>query len=65
MGSRARAYVAPQARQPALGGDHRRRTVMNGLDDLSVVDPAQIHGGNRQVGVRQLSLDYEQRHPLA
>jgi hypothetical protein len=45
----------------AVGGDHRCRAFVDGGDDLGVVDPAQIPGRDRQVGMPELSLDHEQR----
>lgn len=38
---------------------------MDGGDDLVVVDPAQVAGRDRGVGMPELSLDHEQRDPLA
>jgi hypothetical protein len=37
--------------ESAMGRDHRRWTLMDGVDDLGVVDPAQIHGGNPEIGM--------------
>jgi hypothetical protein len=53
----------PQAavRSPLLAGDHRRGALVDGVDDLGVVDPAQVHRGDRQVGVSELALDDQQR----
>jgi hypothetical protein len=48
-----------------VGGDHRCGSVMDGGDDLGVVDPAQVAGGDGEVGMPELSLDHEQRDPLA
>jgi hypothetical protein len=42
-------------------GDHRFWPLMNGLDDLGVVDAAQVSGGDREVGVPELALDHDQR----
>ena len=39
--------------------------VVNGADDLAVVDPAQINDGDRQVRVPELLLDDQQRDPFA
>lgn len=36
-----------------------------GLDDLGVVDSAEVHGGDGEVGVTELSLDDQQRHSVA
>lgn len=38
---------------------------MDGVDDLSVVDPTQIHRGDAEIGMPQLALDDQQRDPLA
>ncbi len=48
-----------------IGGDHRCRSFMDGGDDLGVVDPPQVTGGDGQVGMPKLSLDHEQRDSLA
>jgi hypothetical protein len=37
--------------EAVAGEDHRRWTLVNGVNDLGVVDPAQIHRGDREVGV--------------
>jgi hypothetical protein len=34
---------------------------VDGRDDLSVVDPSQVSGRDRQIGMPELSLDNEQR----
>jgi len=33
--------------------DHRRRSLMDSVDDLGVVDPAQVRGGDAQVGMAE------------
>ena len=38
---------------------------MDGVEDLGVVDPAEVHGSDRKVGVPELALDDQQRHTLA
>jgi hypothetical protein len=35
------------------------------VDDLGVVDPAQVDRGDGEVGVPELALDDEQRHAFA
>ncbi|HEY1778435.1 MAG TPA: hypothetical protein VGG41_19925, partial [Solirubrobacteraceae bacterium] len=35
------------------------------MDDLGVVDPAQVDRGDRQVGMSELALDDQQGHALA
>ena len=52
-------------RESSACGNHRFGTVVDGLDDLGVVDPAQISGRDREVGMSELSLDHDQRDPLA
>ena len=47
------------------GGDHWRWALMDGVDDLGVVDPAQVDRGDGEIGMPELGLDNEQRHPLA
>jgi hypothetical protein len=37
---------------------------MDRLDDLGAVDPAQVSGCDREVGIPELSLDNDQRHTL-
>ncbi len=38
---------------------------MHGVDDLGVVDPAQVGGGDPEIGVSELSLDHHERNALA
>src|SRR5450432_3552546 len=52
-------------REALSGADHRCRTLVDGLDDFGVVDPAEIRGGDRKVGMPELALDHEQRDPFA
>lgn len=51
--------------QAVAGGDHRRGTLVDGVDDLGVVDPAQVDRGDRKIGVSKLALNHEQRHTFA
>jgi hypothetical protein len=44
-------------------GDDWRRAVVDGVDDLSVVDPLVINAGDAEVGVPELALDDDQRTP--
>jgi hypothetical protein len=44
------------------GGDHRFGSLVDRLDDLGVVDPAEVSGRDREVGV--LALDHDQRDSL-
>ena len=50
------------APQTGGGGDHRRRASVDGVDDLGVVDPLQIHACDPEVCVPQLPLDDYHRH---
>jgi hypothetical protein len=52
-------------REPSARGNHRLGPVVDGLDDLDAVDPAQISGRDREVGMPELSLDHDQRDSLA
>jgi hypothetical protein len=47
------------------GGDHRFGPLTHGLDNLGVVDPAEVARGDRKVRMPELALDHEQRDPLA
>jgi hypothetical protein len=47
------------------GGNHRFGSLVDGLDDLGVVDSAEVSGRDCQVGVTELALDHDQRNPLA
>jgi hypothetical protein len=38
---------------------------VDGMHDLGVVDPAQVHRGDPEVSVPELPLDDDQRHALA
>ena len=51
-------------REPGAGGDHRGGSLVNRVDDLRVVDPTEIRGGDPEVGMTELALDHEQRHAL-
>jgi hypothetical protein len=53
------------ARQCSADWNHRFRALVDGLDDLRAVDCAQISGCDREIGVPELSLDHDQREPLA
>jgi hypothetical protein len=35
------------------------------VDDLGVIDPAEIHRGDREVRMPELALNDDQWHPLA
>jgi hypothetical protein len=38
---------------------------VDGVDDLGVVNAAEVDRGDREVGVSELALDHEQRNSLA
>jgi hypothetical protein len=66
-GLTALASSGPQRRSAfrqelPTSGDHRFGSLVNGLDDLVVVDSAEVSGCNREIGV--LALDHDQRDPL-
>jgi hypothetical protein len=46
----------PQAR---AGGDDRRGAVMDGVDDLGVVDPLQIDAGDPEMGVLDMRVIWQ------
>jgi aryl-alcohol dehydrogenase-like predicted oxidoreductase len=46
------------------GRDHLRGTFVNRLDDLGVIDSAQVRRRDRQVGMPELALDDQQRDAL-
>jgi hypothetical protein len=59
----------PQRRSAAgqevpTGGDHRFGSLVDGLDDLGIVDSTQVSGRNREIRVTELALDHDQRDPL-
>ncbi len=47
------------------GRDHWGGAIVDGLDDLGVVDPAQIHGRHPEIGMPELALDDDQWDALA
>jgi hypothetical protein len=50
----------------AVGGrDHGCRAFVDSVDDLGVVDPAEVDRGDREVGMPELPLDDDQRHSFA
>src|SRR5207248_6638174 len=51
--------------EPGGRRDHGCRSFVDGVDDLVVVDPAQIRRDDPEVGVPELALDHEQRDPFA
>jgi hypothetical protein len=44
-----------QGSAPEISRDHRRGSVVDGSDDLGVVDTTQVTGGDRQVGMPELA----------
>src|SRR5215207_7832951 len=51
--------------QAGAGRQRRRRAGADGFDDLAVVDPLQLDGGDAEVRVTELSLDHVQWHAFA
>ena len=51
--------------QPVDRRDHRRGAFVDGVHDLGVVDAAQVHGRDPEVGMPELPLDDHERHALA
>lgn len=51
--------------EPVRGRDHRRWAFVDGMDDLSVIDSAQVHRRDRKVSVTERALDDQQRHSLS
>jgi hypothetical protein len=45
--------------------DHRRASGVDGFDDLGVIDPLQVDGGDAEVAVAELALDDDQRDAFA
>jgi len=43
----------------STGRDYRFGPLMHGLDDLGVVDPAQVSRGDRKIRVPELALDHD------
>ncbi|HEU0316878.1 MAG TPA: hypothetical protein VFR49_06085, partial [Solirubrobacteraceae bacterium] len=50
---------------PDAGGHHRWRSGMARVDDLGVVDAAQIDRRDAKVGVPELALDHVQRRAIS
>ena len=46
------------------GGNHRFGSLVDGLDDLGVVDPAEVSRCDREIGVTEMALDHDQRDPF-
>ena len=51
--------------QAVVGRDHGRWAFVDGVNDLGVVDPAEVAGGDCQIGVSELSLNHDQRDSLS
>ena len=51
--------------QAVGGGDHRGWAFVDGVDDLGVVDPAQVHRRDPEIGMPELALYDQQRDTLA
>jgi hypothetical protein len=57
--------VSARSLKASAGGDDRCRSVVDGVDDLGVVDSLEIDRGDAEVGVSELTLDYDDRHAFA
>ena len=60
--------LSPSSARPqksGTGGDHRCRSVVDGVDDLGVVDPLEVDRFDPEVRVRELTLDHDQRDSFA
>jgi hypothetical protein len=44
---------------PRVGRDHGRRSLVDGSDNLGVIDPAQIHRGHAQVGMLDMRVIWQ------
>jgi hypothetical protein len=55
----------PKLLQAVGGRDRRRWPFVHDVDDLGVIDPAEVDRSDREVGVAELTLDDEQRHAFA
>ena len=64
-GSSAIQRWSASKRELPTSRDHWFGAIVDGLDDLGVIDPSQVSGGDREVCVTELSLDHDQRDPLA
>jgi len=53
------------ARKGWPGRDHRCWPLVDGVEDLGVVNPAQVGAGDPEVGMPELALDHQQRDPFA
>jgi hypothetical protein len=62
---RLRARRSAREPERVRGRDHGRWTLVDGVDDLEVVDPAQVRRGDPEIGVPQLPLDHQERDTLA
>jgi hypothetical protein len=49
------------ARELAAGWDHRLRALMNGFDDFRAVDPAEVSGRDREVGMLDMRVIWQGR----
>ena len=56
---------ADSARERWAGGDHRCWALVDRVDDLGVVNPAQVRGGDREIGMPELALYDQQGNSLA
>ena len=56
---------ADSAAERWAGGDHRCRPLVDRVDDLGVVNPAQVRGGDPEIGMPELALYDQQGDSLA
>jgi hypothetical protein len=60
--ARSRLVDRPAGSAPELDRrgrrDHWRRPLVNGVDDLGVIDPAEVRRGDPEIGVPELALDH-------
>lgn len=59
-----RRWSAPE-NEAGCRGDHRGWAFVDSVDDLGVVDAAQVGRGNPEVGVAELTLDDHERDAFA
>ena len=57
--------VPDSAGERCAGGNHRYWPLTDRVDDLGVVDPAQVRGGDPEIGMPELALYDQQWDPFA
>ena len=58
LGSAAQACSA-RTQELLTGGDHRCRAFVNGLDDLGVIDSAQVRGCDGEIGMLDMRVIWQ------